>query len=224
MNFFQIASQYGRFAMNPNEANSSAQARILACRFALRLAFLSTAALLAVAPRAFSEVPPGSVAKGFGENLVVNGDFTADLAGWDVKGKATVQALDGAQTLSVTTGGAVQRIAMDPAWRTLRLSLRLRAVGADVGDQDWKTARLAMCFYQADGQKTKGWPNVFMSSGTTGWAVCQRDYAIPKDAVRLEISAANFGTAGHADFQDIRIEALDPEKAAATLGKPPSFC
>jgi peptidoglycan/xylan/chitin deacetylase (PgdA/CDA1 family) len=183
-------------------------------RLAGLMAAMSVMIACAAGLRAVAVEPPGGTAKGFGENLLVNGDFSADLAGWDVKGKAQVQTLDGVTTLAVTTGGLVQQIALDPAWRTLRVTLRLRATGVEVGDQDWKTARLAMCFFKADGQKTKGWPNVFMSSGTTGWAVCQRDYAIPEDAVRLEVSAANFGTSGHADFQDIRIEALDPEKAA----------
>ncbi len=117
----------------------------------------------------------------------------------------------------MTTGGAVQQIALDPTWRTLRVSLRLRAIDVEVGDQDWKTARLAMCFYKADGQKTKGWPNVFMSAGTTGWAVCQRNYAIPMDAVRLEISASNYGISGQADFQKIRVEVIDLGETAVPV-------
>lgn len=143
-------------------------------------------------------------------NLVPNGDFEAEgewASPWGRVAGASVVTEDGNRFLRIGRGGigVPLRIPLDPSWWTLRLSLRMRVHGVEPGDENWKDARLAMSFHAADGSRVGEWPRVPNARGTTGWFSFEHEYVIPRGAVTLALSAANYGRAGQADFDDIWI-------------------
>lgn len=153
----------------------------------------------------------GGVAGAPPEGLVKNGDFKNGLESWRGGRGISVETVDGAKTLTIASPGAGsdQRVALDSNWYKLKLTMRMRATGVEVGDQDWKDARLAMTFLGADGKRVGDWPRVFNASGSTEWLPCERTYVIPAGAAFLSLSPANFGKSGKAEFQDIRLEMLE---------------
>ncbi len=140
-------------------------------------------------------------------NIVVNGDFSKGIEGWADVRSAKVETVEGAATLVLdgANAAASQKIAIDPKWRKLHLTMRMRTKDVAVGGQTWKDARLAMNFNDASGKRAGDWPAVFNASGTTDWKSCEREYDIPAGAATLVISPANFGTAGKVEFQNISI-------------------
>ncbi len=159
------------------------------------------------------------------ENLVRNGDFKNGLESWRGGKGISAEAVNGVGTLTVSMPGvgSDQKIALDSNWFKLKLTMRMRATGVEVGDQDWKDARLAMAFLGADGKRVGDWPNVFHASGTTDWIVCERIYLIPEGAASLSLSPANYGKSGKAEFQDIRLELLEMRPLKGDVPPPESI-
>ncbi|NOY80063.1 MAG: hypothetical protein GXP31_03560 [Kiritimatiellaeota bacterium] len=164
-------------------------------------------------------------------NLVRNGSFEADVDrdgrpdGWQQSEHAVLKS-DGRNRWLLLDGGGVssgQNIPLKPEWWRLTLSMRMKATGVVRGKQSWQDARLAMAFYDKSGKRVGPWPNVFHAVGTTDWIQCRRDYYVPWGATELQLGAANFGRAGTAEFDDIRIvvsarRPKDPTDASLPAG------
>ena len=146
------------------------------------------------------------------KNLVKNGDFskTTDTGGilfWKGSKKAKIEKINGKHTLVLEGANiaTVQEIALKPEWVKIKLKMKMRTIDVNKGDASWKNGRLAMCFKDADGKRAGKWPNVFNATGTTAWKTCKREYEVPKGAVLLELTLANFGVSGRVEFQNIKI-------------------
>ncbi len=166
---------------------------------------------VAAKPSAVPSVPLGKI----GDNLVRNGDFSKDSSGqpedWGkAKGVSAVKQ-DGKSRLVINAAntGVNQKIPLHPDWHKLKLTMRMKAVDVERGEQDWQDARLAMCFLGADGKRVGDWPNVFSAKGTTDWIACERTYIIPEGAAHLDVTPSNLGKSGRAEFENIRLELLE---------------
>ena len=144
------------------------------------------------------------------QQLVVNPDFSQTNAqgavtGWrNYDNIRPVTAPDASVHVTLKPGqGLSQSLRLQPDVARLALKARIRTAGLVTGKQDWQNGRLAMAFFNAQNKQVGGWPDVFGFAGTTDWQDCQREYIVPKDAVRLEFSCSHFGSAGTVDFQDV---------------------
>lgn len=171
---------------------------------------------------------PGLAAEALPADIVVNGGFALDADrdgcpdGWTRSPGATIHRDGGGRWLRIAGGGISisQRIRLDPDWRKLGLTLRMRTSEVAVGDAEWKNARLAMTFTDGAGKRVGEWPNVFNASGTTAWTDCARTYLIPKGAEFLQLAPANYGRAGTAEFAAIRIAVLQGRPVQEDLPPP----
>ncbi len=148
------------------------------------------------------------------DNLLKNGDFKIDSDGngipdgWNAPKGVSYPSEDGRKLLKIDGGGLSvgAKIAVDPSWTSLKLSFKARYKDVVVGDQDWKTARMAMVFNDKAGKKVGDWPNVWGETGTSdGWITFEREYKIPQGADHLVINPANFGKSGTVEFDDIKV-------------------
>ncbi len=147
------------------------------------------------------------------ENLVVNGGFQQDSNGddwpdgWRKSNQGHIVRRDNNAWLVLEGSQARtdQTVQLQPDWRELELTMRMRATNVIQGEEGWQNARLAMSFYNKDGEQVGPWPDVFYAVGTTDWIDCKRIYNIPPGADHLILNPANFGAEGNIEFDDIRI-------------------
>ena len=173
-------------------------------------ALLPAQLVMLVSLAAFAPPLPAQEA---GANLVVNGDFERDADGdgwadgWQKRKGADIRREKGSAWLVLDGSSAATRqdVKLKPEWWKLKLTMRMRITGVEVGDQSWKDARLAMSFHDAKGKRVGPWPSVFHGTGTTDWVAHSREYAISRGAAGLALNPANFGTTGKVEFDDIRI-------------------
>ncbi|HCE45092.1 MAG TPA: hypothetical protein DET40_16245 [Lentisphaeria bacterium] len=168
----------------------------------------------------FAAIPAFAVAlfiscAGFAqENLIRNADFKTDANndgvpdGWSAQKGISYPAENGRKYLKIEGGQASTgiKVPIDPQWKSLKLSFKARYKDVEVGDQTWKTARLAMNFSDKDGKKVGDWPEVWGETGTSdGWITFERQYKIPEGAAFLGLNPANFGKSGTVEFDDIKL-------------------
>ncbi len=145
---------------------------------------------------------------------IQNGDFEVEKipAVWKPFGEVSIRQ-EGENRylyLSKAGSGAHCTITLLPETTKIKVSFRLRVTGVEPGDQGWKDTRLAMSFHDKDGMQVGGWPDVLHAKGTSGWTLMERTYDIPPQSAVLKITAANFGSAGTASFDDISISSIQP--------------
>ena len=103
-------------------------------------------------------------------------------------------------------GGLSWSVPLKPGQCELRFSCRMRTEGVEIGDANWKDARVAMEFHDAANKRTGGFPPVPHAVGTTAW----KDYVIvldvPEGAASLVITPANFGKAGKVAFAAFEVK------------------
>jgi peptidoglycan/xylan/chitin deacetylase (PgdA/CDA1 family) len=155
------------------------------------------------------------------DNLLQNGDLSqalenGSLPGWDRVRKCRIETVEGQKTLVLdgSHASAKQRIQLDPSWKGLSLSMRMKVTGVELGDANWKKARASVDFKGADGKHVGPWPYLFQYSGTTDWLVCNREYAIPDNAVQADFEVINWGKAGKIEVQDLQLTAAVPFQQA----------
>jgi len=150
-------------------------------------------------------------------NLIVN-PGTGKLWGGTPAAGVTAELRDGEGYVAIDGANKQYHIPipLTPGVTSLKVTLKLRATGVVPGKEGWQNGRLAMRFYGKDGKGVGPWPDVFSAKGDTDWINCERVYAVPGGAVRLMLEPANFGTAGKAEFSNLRVEAIGAAKPAAT--------
>lgn len=96
-------------------------------------------------------------------------------------------------------------IPLKEEWGQLKLSTQMRVTDVKPGKDSWSTGRIAMCFVDENNTMVGAWPNVFGFTGTLDWQPCERIYAIPKGAKRLQINPCNLGASGIVEFKAISL-------------------
>jgi tRNA A-37 threonylcarbamoyl transferase component Bud32 len=100
-----------------------------------------------------------------------------------------------------------RKIDLDPAWKSLKVSARMRAI-------DFKAAgsrqdgRVELIFKDADGQRAGKYPTVPNVRADSPWATRTVTVDIPPDAKSLHLQCGIFNAKGTVDFDDIVIEPI----------------
>ncbi|HBC86087.1 MAG TPA: hypothetical protein DCZ94_03945 [Lentisphaeria bacterium] len=148
------------------------------------------------------------------DNLLKNADFKTDADGngipdgWGNPKGVTYPMENGKRWLKIEGGGLSvgMKIPVESKWKSLTLSFKVRYKDVELGDQDWKTARMAMVFNDKAGKKVGDWPSVWGETGTSdGWITFEREYKIPEGADHLGLNPANFGKSGTVEFDEIKV-------------------
>ncbi|MBM4047766.1 MAG: hypothetical protein FJ279_21900, partial [Planctomycetes bacterium] len=153
-------------------------------------------------------------------NLLPNADFRDGLKGWDVKGDAVTEKMDGKPCLRLAAKGekgvAAFQIGIDGKPETLyRLAFRYR-VASDAkldyadsypGLHGWLTARVA-------GGKVTGAVRIHERRRDSGWVAYETHLFTPQGTKRVDVSVAFNATQGAAlltgmDLREAKVEAAE---------------
>jgi len=106
----------------------------------------------------------------------------------------------------------VKRIAIDPAWKKLRVSCRMRLSGFTANkDINYGNARLANSFVLPENKRA--YLGIVLLEADTdpakdaGWKTLSIEAVIPAGALEFEVACGNFGKAGQTDYDDIVVTA-----------------
>lgn len=120
---------------------------------------------------------------------------------WKAFGKFAFKAAEGRLALELDGhGGLNWAVPLKPGQRELRFSCRMRTEGVEIGDANWKDARVALEFHDAAGKRTGGFPPVPHAVGTTDWKDYDLVLDVPDGAASLVVTPANFGKVGKVAF------------------------
>ena len=148
------------------------------------------------------------------ENLLLSPETEAPLKGWSSGNGVQLEAQNGTLSVVIDGGGCgvSRKIALNPEWKWVSLSMKMRTENLKPGKDGWRNGRLAMRFHDKNGKGTGPWPEVFGFSGNTQLRNCVRLYEIPAGAVMLEVSPANFGVSGRVEFKEMKLEPVSDLK------------
>jgi hypothetical protein len=155
-----------------------------------------------------------------GPNVVVNGTIEPGpagdgVAGWYVpdKHKAAVQFLteDGNRFIRLTNDDPAktvlvdQKIDVDPSWKAVTVSVRMRATNLKPGAKPAQDARLAFAFKDASDKRVGNWPPVPYITGDSDWTERTVTAEVPPGAHHMVLQMAIFYATGAVDFDDIKV-------------------
>jgi len=101
---------------------------------------------------------------------------------------------------------ADQKIALDPAWKSIKISARLRAHNLKAGSLTYQDARVSGAFQNAAGTKISNWLNgPSLRTDTANWVQRTVTLDIPAGASVLYLELALLNTTGQADFDDVSV-------------------
>jgi len=147
-----------------------------------------------------------------GTELIPNGDMSQlDDTGWPVgwgRGRQARVEKDAGGNRLVLEGanaGVNFKIPMRIEYGQLKLTMKMKVTGVGQGKESWQTGRLTMSYHDAAGARVGEWPNVFGMTDTSDWTDCERVYAIPTNAVSLQVSPCNLGATGTVEFRNLSL-------------------
>ncbi|MBV9865665.1 MAG: hypothetical protein JO316_09965 [Abitibacteriaceae bacterium] len=97
------------------------------------------------------------------------------------------------------------RFKMSPTWKTIRLYARMRAANLKLGSKPWETARLALLFEDAGGNRAGPYQPVIELKKDSDWVDQWEDLQVPQSAAYLSLSPETFA-AGTIDYDNIQVE------------------
>jgi serine/threonine protein kinase len=165
-------------------------------------------------------VPPADTPAQPPKNVVLNGSMDATnihggVAGWFIHERfgdaAQVVEEDGNRFLRLTnddpakTVFADQRIEVDPSWRAVLVSARMRASDFTPGEAAAHDARVAFAFRDAEDNRVGNWPPVPSLRQNSSWVERVVTVDVPPGATSIYIQLAMLYATGTVDFDDIRI-------------------
>jgi hypothetical protein len=115
-----------------------------------------------------------------------------------------------------------QMIELDPKWKALDLSVRIRAQGVQTGSQDWMTGQFQYLFADEDGKHVGGWQRLKVTADTGGWKTLrQKGLKIPDGAAKLKAQIGVWGAAGTFDFDEVQVLAASkPARPSTKVPEP----
>jgi hypothetical protein len=99
-----------------------------------------------------------------------------------------------------------QFYALDPAWKKVKISARMRAKGLSCGAEVWEDARVMVTFADNRGQKVGGYGEVPCVKADQDWQEMSAVREIPEGATAIRLQVGLFSSTGTVDFDDIRVE------------------
>ncbi len=114
---------------------------------------------------------------------------------------------DGRFTLRVEPGGKSAGINFSlpggTSYGQIRVRGRMRTDGVGLGDKPWRSARLVLIPYDADGKWMPGHHIGASAHGTQDWTWCEEVFEIDQQAARLDFCIQQLGTSGEAEFDQL---------------------
>jgi hypothetical protein len=153
-------------------------------------------------------------------NLLVNGsmedaDTDDGLAGWFIherfKHNAQIVREGSNRFLRLTNDDAAktvfadQKIDIDPTWKAITVSAKMRATNFKVGKTASQDGRVAFAFHDSAGARVGSWPPVPNVRTDSGWVERTVTADVPAGAKTLYVQLAIFNALGSVDFDDVTI-------------------
>ncbi|MDQ3813958.1 MAG: beta-galactosidase [Armatimonadota bacterium] len=114
------------------------------------------------------------------------------------------------------------RLRLEPTWKTLRFSGRLRATVTGLGKERWYGARLTQQFLNAAGQVIQPYPpQPSLRETSTNWVEFAHEVKLPDQAVTWQLTPGLWGTAGTLDLDDLKFEVVEAVGGAETARDAP---
>ena len=142
-------------------------------------------------------------------------DVDDGLAGWFIhdrfKPQAQILTESGNRFLRLTntdpakTVFADQRIRIDPAWKALNVSARMRATNFKAGKTPSQDARVAFAFRDEKDVRIGNWPPVPSVKTDSPWVERTVTVDVPTGAKTMYIQLAIFNATGTVDFDDVKV-------------------
>ena len=164
-----------------------------------------------------------SVAQAPTLNLLNHGDFTAVGPGaipsaWQItleNENITLPTEGGNRFLRLTSPAGVSvathlTLSLQPGWKQVAISSRMRVTGLVVGSADYMTAMVDITFYDAAGSSVRA-PDEWVTPRVqrdVDWTVLEVIRTVPPTAVRLELSPSIISARGTADFDDLVVRVV----------------
>ncbi|HEX8524332.1 MAG TPA: serine/threonine-protein kinase [Tepidisphaeraceae bacterium] len=154
------------------------------------------------------------------QNVVKNGNMEQSSpqglsVGWFIHDKykdvISVEEEDGNRFIRLTSNDATktyfadQQIPVDPDWKVVNVSARMRATGFHSGKQPFQDARLAFAFRDAKGVRVGNWPPVPALKEDTNWVEKVVTVDVPPGAKTMYLQLAVFNATGTVDFDDVKV-------------------
>jgi serine/threonine protein kinase len=170
----------------------------------------------ALAPNAASAAAASAAAG----DALVNGsieenDVDDGLAGWFIhdrfKPQAQILTESGNRFLRLTNSDpaktvfADQRIRIDPSWKALNVSARMRATNFKSGKTAAQDARVAFAFRDDKDVRIGNWPPVPSVKTDSPWVERTVTVDVPDGAKTMYIQLAIFNATGTVDFDDVKV-------------------
>jgi hypothetical protein len=174
-------------------------------------------AVAAATPPAPAPTPTGSLGA---LDALVNGsieehDIDDGLAGWFIhdrfKPQAQILTESGNRFLRLTNSDpaktvfADQRIRIDPTWKALNVSARMRATNFRSGKKPAEDARVAFAFRDDKDVRVGSWPAVPSVKTDSPWVERTVTVDVPEGAKTMYIQLAIFNATGTVDFDDVKV-------------------
>jgi len=155
-----------------------------------------------------------------GPNAIANGTIEPAADGTGVSGwflhdrfKKQVQFLteDGNRFVRLTNDDPArtvfldQRIPVDPSWKAVTVSARMRASNFKSGANSAQDGRVAFAFRDASDKRVGNWPPVPCVKSDSGWTERVVTADVPQGASSIYIQLAIFNAVGSVDFDDIKV-------------------
>jgi hypothetical protein len=163
---------------------------------------------------------PAAVPTVAGPDAIINGtlekqDVKGNVLGWFIhdRFKSQVQVLedDGNHFIRLTNKDASktvfvdQKVNVDPHWKTVTISARIRTSDFKAGKSASQDARVALAFHDQNGTRVGNWPPVPSVKTNSPWTDRVVTADVPEGAKSLIIQLAIFNATGTADFDNIRV-------------------
>jgi hypothetical protein len=142
-------------------------------------------------------------------------DVDDGLAGWFIhdrfKPHAQLLTESGNRFLRLTNNDpaktvfADQRIVIDPTWKALNVSARMRAVKFKAGKTASQDARVAFAFRDEKDVRIGNWPPVPSVKTDSPWVERTVTVDVPPGAKTMYIQLAIFNATGTVDFDDVKV-------------------
>jgi hypothetical protein len=150
-----------------------------------------------------------------GENALPDPSFDGQTTGhqWTLKGSGAKIA-DGVLRVENSNPKAqhmaVAMIAIDPDWRSMKVSARMRVPELTTGGAHWQTARVAFTYLDDNEQVIKYQPALAVREPGEDWVTLEDQHDVMPGATVLRVEAGLFLATGVAEIDDLVAEPQGP--------------
>jgi hypothetical protein len=150
-------------------------------------------------------------------------DAAGKPAGWQLNSPTNISLGGDAANrwVQMRDGGMLEKtIKLDPSWKKIVISTRMRMSNYVKGPEGWQRPHIALRFLDEAGQVYGDYVATPEVSGNTDWTIRRVAFDIPEGAKQLRLQPGLWGTKGLFEIDDIVVKAyaagatIDPEVAA----------